>query len=198
LRKFTQPLKYFYAVTRRVKTSEDPAFQLLIRPSSGVYFYIMKNTSTNLKNPEAMKTTKIISALSLILFFALVNAGFSAKPGEGTLSNAAEPTIRYQVMVHFSLENALCNLYEIQVLNEHGQLVAPAQFFLPGTDMYNFYEPGPVNGLRIARLVMVSRDGQHYICPNELYTRPDFKFGYFDNGRSYLFNLYPTIQPPKE
>jgi len=70
-----------------------------------------------------MKTTKIISVLSLALIFVTVNPAFSGtiKPG------SAEPTvknIKYQVNVHLAGDLNLCNTYLVQVVDENGLLVA--------------------------------------------------------------------------
>jgi hypothetical protein len=144
-----------------------------------------------------MKTTTIISALSLALIITSVNAGF-AKPTNKN-GNGPNPTVnvKYQVTVNLDISIPLCNTYQIEILDANGRQVAPPQNFVAGTEVYIFEEQTrQTAGIRIARMVTVSW-GEHYVCDQEWFTPPDVHLLHFKNGQSYFFNLYPSSKQPK-
>ena len=143
-----------------------------------------------------MKTTKFFSILSLALIFVGITSGFS-KNVEILNSQTVQVTgIRYQVTVHTNFMVSPCVPYLVQVVDETGRLVAPAQVFAPGRNIYIFNEKFSVlqivNPRREALLVPVIYP-ELYICPNPLYTLPDVKRGPFLAGETYNFDLYPKI-----
>jgi hypothetical protein len=142
-----------------------------------------------------MKTTIILTVLSLALMFAAVNAVY-AKDGPDKPKPMPKPSIRYEVTVHFALPLGinLCNTYWVKVTDEFGRQVAPAQKFVPGISKYVFKESiSAVGRIRIASLAL-SANVDPYACMNILVTKPDAKRDFFMPGRSYSFDLYPSLQ----
>jgi hypothetical protein len=142
-----------------------------------------------------MKTIKILSAFCMILFFGLTSA-FAATPANGS-SVKPVVAIRYQVSIHLTNDVSLCNLYLVQIVDEHGRLVAAPQAFRQGIPFYFFSERGPAKGTRTAQLVLNSEIRQ-FVCPNQIHTSPFSLTGTFLVGETYEFNLYPTTHatPP--
>ena len=142
-----------------------------------------------------MKTTKILAVLSLALIFAGVNAVYS-KTGPDKPKPVEKPFIRYEVTVHLSLPfgTNLCNTYWVRMTDEFGQLVAPVQKFVPGVSKYVFKESIAAYGrVRIASLVLPS-NVDPFGCSTILVTNPNIRRDYFKPGRTYSFNLYPSLQ----
>jgi hypothetical protein len=147
-----------------------------------------------------MKTTKFFSVLSLVLIFAAANTVYADNNKPDKFKKASQTTIKYQVAIHLSLGISTCNTYYVQITDETGRLVAPAQIFVPGVNKYVFNEAISVQGrARIASLVLPS-NFDPYACLNNLITRPDVKVGPFFFGLTYSFDLFPLIQkgPMKE
>ena len=142
-----------------------------------------------------MKTTKIFTVLSLAVLFAISSTGFANGIDTRNTQGNAMPAVTYQVSIHLTgLTKDVCNPYIIQIMDENGRVVAPAQVFHPTVSKYVFREKAPVLGkTRIAVLIPVSYP-QHYVCPIELYTAPDAKNGPFLGGHSYSFDLYPVVK----
>jgi hypothetical protein len=141
-----------------------------------------------------MKTTKLFSVLSLALIFTGVSAGFSKDIVTSNPKGSVMPVITHQVSIHFQeFSKDICNPYLVQIIDESGRLVAPAQVFIKGINKYVFYEKGPALGrTRMAVLIPVAYP-QHFVCPNDFFTLPDTKMGPFKTGQTYTFDLYPTI-----
>jgi hypothetical protein len=142
-----------------------------------------------------MKTRNFLSAVTLAVIILGTSMIYAGTPGTGSSANLGGWLIRYQVNIHWTREASLCNTYMVQLVNKNGESVAPAQVYVPGQSAYTFYETGPVTGVREARLIV--RPGmKHYVCEQELWTRPDFMAGTFLNGTTYKFDLYPQTVPP--
>ena len=146
-----------------------------------------------------MKTLKITSALIITLILLSVNAGFAKNNNDLNNSNAnPKVQVNYEVVVHFGIEESLCNTYQIEILDSKGAQVAPAQVYTLDNTMYKFEEQtNQTKGVRIARLVMV-QFGPHYICENELFSTPDVKVIEFHDGNTYRFDLYPRLVSKQE
>ncbi len=143
-----------------------------------------------------MKKSHILS-LSIAMIILTFTSGFSANNVTNT-TNAALISqfgdISYRVNINLGELN-LCNTYLVELMDANGRLVAPAQEYKNGVNSYTFHERGPVTGVRVAALVMANWD--HFICRQELYTSPAIYYGLFLNGKTYFFNLYPTIHTIK-
>jgi hypothetical protein len=143
-----------------------------------------------------MKTTKIYTVLSLALIFAAVTSAFSSTIGKVTNTGTLNTMVRYHVNVSISNDLTICNIYQVEILDGQGQLVAPAKQFIPGVTGYDFFERGPAKGVRIAALVMVNIHNR-YICAADLFTTPVGLTGPFLSGQTYRFDLYPQVKPIK-
>jgi hypothetical protein len=150
-----------------------------------------------------MKTTKFLSVLSIALIFIGVNQGFSRKVETLTYRVLPSTGITYDVIIHqptFTINP--CGVYLVEVADQTGRLVAPAQVFTPGIDKYTFNEKFTAvqipQARREAKLVPIVFPGD-FVCEFPLSTRPDVKMGPFFVGQTYIFNLYPnsTFQPVK-
>lgn len=142
-----------------------------------------------------MKTTKILTVISLALIFAGVNAVY-AKSDPEKPRPIEKPAIRYEVTVHLSLPLGvnLNNTYWVRMTDEFGRLVAPAQRFVPGVSKYVFKESvSAVGRIRIASLVL-SPNVDPFGSGNILVTRPDVQRGLFMPGRTYSFDLFPMLK----
>jgi len=132
-----------------------------------------------------MKTTKIISALSLVLVFA-ANSLFANRindPG----SADKQKLITYEVKVNFAANfPSAFSHYMIVITDGTGRKVVPAQAYHQGVTSYTFKEAGNlIKGARVA--VMVS-----YPASQSGWTiAPDVKKGIFTGGATYQFKLTP-------
>jgi hypothetical protein len=145
----------------------------------------------------AMKTTKIFSVLSLALIFAGLSIALSTTASSDGPGGFQTTSVRYDVNIHLVADNNLCNVYLVQITDEKGRIVAPAQRLEPGKAKYTFHEYGLMRGkLRIAKLVMAAYP-LHFVCVNDLFTPPAAKEGPFLYGHIYTFDLYPAITAPQ-
>jgi len=175
------------------KTSVDQAIHRLITPFAWRYFYIIEHKRKPQK-PKAMKTIKILSAAFLAL---ILGGSVSASNDPGPATKNVVPLIRavrHHVNVHVSMEQKLCNIYQIEIRDESGQRVAPAKVYVPGVTGYDFYERGPFTGIRVAVLV-IAPSGGTFSCERELFTAPVPQSGKFIPGNSYRYDLFPQTQP---
>ncbi|MCX6243328.1 MAG: hypothetical protein NTU98_01370 [Bacteroidetes bacterium] len=133
-----------------------------------------------------MKTiAKILIALSALT----ISFTAHAKGGENSVSALA---ITYKVIVHMpaATPSVLRGVFVV-ITDETGRLVAPAQLLISGKTEYKFAESGPVKGIRVAKLSNGLRPHADSWISNE-----DMKAGLFQNGASYLFNLYISLPVP--
>ncbi|MCX6245043.1 MAG: hypothetical protein NTU98_10100 [Bacteroidetes bacterium] len=133
-----------------------------------------------------MKTiAKILIAISVMM----ISLTAHAKGGENSVSALA---ITYKVIVHMpdATPSVLRGVFVV-ITDETGRLVAPAQLLLPGKTEYQFAENGPVKGIRIAKLSNGLRPHADAWVSNE-----DARAGLFQNGSTYLFNLYISLPVP--
>ena len=142
---------------------------------------------TKPQKTNAMKTiAKTLVAISILMISLQVIAA-NNQIGTGQ--------VHYKVQIH--LKKALPlntgNIY-VAMTNERGILVAPVQAVRPGLFTYDFNESGPRTGTRTASMIFAPLGTA--ILP--FYCAPDSKTGIFKNGATYPFNLYPTLDPPKE
>ena len=171
-------------------------------------------TFTSINNPQilkpkAMKTVHFIIPLLFVLFASIScqkeNIGPSNDEANGNAlkTTPVRPALiydasivngrtktRYEVVVHFSNEQALCKSYLVELKDETGRFIGPSQDFDPGISVYNFYESVTSTGTRIARLVPAPYKGR-LACSSLLYTEPAIKTGKFIAGGSYTFDLFP-------
>ena len=110
--------------------------------------------------------------------------------------NAAR-TITYLVNIHILSSLSLCNAYLVEMTDGNGNLVAEPKTYIQGINVYEFHEAGPVQGMRVAKMVPVVNEGLP-ICSVILTTRPDVLIPErgFRNGMTYIFDLYPNNLKP--
>ena len=143
-----------------------------------------------------MKTLKINTILSLaLILFAVTSA--TAKSTNNPKPAGSSVNVRYEVNIQFAASEPLCNSYLVEILDASGNMVAPAQVFIPGQDLYTFYEQTRLTiGIRIARLVLAPMV-YHFNCDQELFTPPAIKVIHFVDRQTYTFDLAPTTKPSK-
>ena len=125
-----------------------------------------------------MKTTKIITALSLALIFAAFISTFAQAKGN------AKPPVTYVVTVDNNVRSG-GGTYMITVLNDWNCPVAKPQLFQDGIFVYTFVENSPANGiLRAATMVPTEGDGYSF--------DPVKLTGPFIAGKTYFF---PVLKP---
>lgn len=103
--------------------------------------------------------------------------------------------IHYQVIIYpdWRIDNNLCPLM-VQMTNGSGMLIGQPKLYHKGTNIYNFYEIGPVTGVRMAQLTDMEEGG----LPDDVcivIALSDSKSGTFNNGGNYIFNLYGSRIP---
>jgi hypothetical protein len=99
-------------------------------------------------------------------------------------------TVNYQVEVGMTADIEPCGTYLVEMINWHGNLVAPAQLWIPGKDKYFFTEQTHAGmDFRIARLVRVLPVGKEEFCPTSLKAVPDLKNLNLSDGDTYFFKL---------
>ena len=141
-----------------------------------------------------MKTMTKITALSIALIFSFSTTMFAGNQDtQNKKSN--NPGIRYQVNVHTNTDQQFCQTFVVEIIDQNNHVIAPVQSYLAEVEGYNFYEAGPVTGVRIARLANFNT-GTLFICDQVVFAAPDVKWGIFKTGQTYTFNLYPSINPP--
>ena len=148
-----------------------------------------------------MKSTKNSLLLLVALLISTVNIALASGPeGNGRLASVSQ-VICYQVKINLPSEQDLCNLYQVEILDGEGYQVVPAKILISGIGRYEFFEKGPVRGVRIARLVIAPIDNggspglEQAPCNFEYYTMPVVRRGPFANGQTYVFELFPQIRP---
>jgi len=143
-----------------------------------------------------MKTIKFFSIMSLALIFVVATEGFSKKGENPNAQSLKVQMIRYQVNIHLASDNVICNTYWVQILDETGRLVAPAQVFIPGKNQYTFYSNSKESvfkerGTRRVAMLTTNPRVMNLECEVYLFSRSDVKTGIFLRGHTYSFDLYP-------
>ena len=143
-----------------------------------------------------MKTIKFFSVLSLALILFGVTGAFSKKSDPIGSVSVQLLGIHYQVSIHPGLSAVPCNTYLVQVVDETGRLVSPAQVFVPGINGYSFVEKlsTDVNRTRRTAMLVEVKSPQRPICSSSLFTLPATRVGPFLPGHLYTFDLYPKSQ----
>jgi len=131
-----------------------------------------------------MKTTKIISALSLVLVFA-ANSVFANRINDPGSENR-QKLITYEVKVNFAANFPGANAhYLVAITDGTGRKVVPAQPYHPGVSTYTFKEAGNFKGTRIAVMVPYPAGPTGWII------EPSVKNGMFIGGTTCQFELTP-------
>jgi hypothetical protein len=142
-----------------------------------------------------MKTIAIFSALTFALIITGISTGLAKQKQNVPANRVAK--IYYHVTVAGDPMRTLCNTYKVEITDANGNLVAPAQVYIPGTMNYSFEESTRLNaGIRIARLEIMTYGPEHFVCDQELFASPDVKLLHFQDGQVVQFNLYLHSKQP--
>ena len=133
-----------------------------------------------------MKTTKILSAFSLVLILA-ANSLFANRATVNDPGTAdKQKLITYEVKVNFTRNfTGAAGHYLVAITDEKGRKVEPAQPFHTGVWSYTFTEAGSLRGTRIAIMVPYPSNPTGWIIP------PCKLTGNFYGGGTYQFELTP-------
>ena len=129
-----------------------------------------------------MKTTKIISALSLVLIFAAANSLF-VRGNTKSIPEDRLKVITYVVKVDNINLISDNRHYLIIMTDGAGRQISSSQTFRPGLSSYIFKELGNVRGTRVAMMV------QEPSAPGSAAISSSSKTGTFFGGQTYLFRL---------
>ena len=145
-----------------------------------------QTNNTNPKKNKAMKTTKILSALGLVLIFA-ANSLFASRttindPGASDKQKLVTYQVNIKAVPNFPGANGQ---YVIVITDENGRKVVPGQVFHAGVWSYSFKEAGTFRGTRVAMLI------QSPASPKGWIINPSKREGTFTGGSTYQFNLIP-------
>ena len=152
-----------------------------------------QTNNINLKKNKAMKTTKILSVLSLALFLSAAISASSANINKQDGPVSVNPVIRHLVNINVFTDRKICNEYLVEILDRNGKLVAPAKRFIQGVAKYDFYERGSAAGVRVAVLVPAPLNNGG-LCETILVTEPARLSGHFFPGQTYQYDLIPKVQ----
>jgi hypothetical protein len=154
---------------------------------SRTFIFTVSEFNINLKQ-SIMKKIIIVSVVAAaVIFFGISlnsSALISLKP-TGTL----QAVIHYQVTVHpdYIVSHNQCPMV-VQIMDESRNVIGLPQLYVKGKNIYNFYEVGPVTGMRIARLSNADADSHNDVC--FVVSMTDSKTGTFNPGGNYYYNLY--------
>lgn len=130
-----------------------------------------------------MKTTRIISALSLVLVFAATSL-FANRISDPPADK--RQSVSYEVKVNFAPNfPGAGGQYLIAITDETGRRMVPAKPYHPGVSVYTFKEAGDFKGTRIAVLIPYPANQSGWTAT------PCVLNGWFAGGASYRFVLTP-------
>ena len=101
--------------------------------------------------------------------------------------------ITYQVVIHpdWTIIHNQCPML-VAVTDGKSGIIGQPKPYVHGVNTYNFYETGPVNGVRKAILMNSPIDKPNDVCMAVSAT--DSKSGTFNNGNVYMFNIYGSAR----
>jgi hypothetical protein len=137
-----------------------------------------------------MKKIVLLSlAVSAMIIIAISSASTTPSNPVNQIGPANKGDIRYQVVINNAndLQSLSCPIL-IVMTDISNRPVAPPQNFKPGVNVYNFYEFGPVTGVRVSHFVTDTRI-QIPIC--KTVNAVDAMYGTFMPGNSYTFYITP-------
>jgi hypothetical protein len=172
-------------------------------PFRSIFNSLLSELIINVK-PEIMKKFIILSFVSAAVIFFTINLSFSAH-NTNRPDDIHRSYIHYQVVIHpdGAIRNNTCPLL-VTLTNGSSMLIGQPQLYIKGINTYHFYEKGPVSGIRIATLSNTGKSQTDDVC--FAITLSDSESGTFNNGVTYVFNLYgsgvitpdPTNHPISE
>jgi hypothetical protein len=150
-----------------------------------VYIYINKKHEP--PKQKAMKKIKFFTVLSLAL---IIFSGFGTASAQRISRNdiqAVKKTSLIEYVVRVESSNYLVQTghYLVLMTDETGREIGPSQMLRTGVSDYYYYEPGPVTGTRIARLIKLP------LGPHSNDIPPCIRTGTFLGDTGYLFIIRP-------
>lgn len=140
-----------------------------------------------------MKKTFFV-LLSFALLMAFTTSAHSPKKIKQRTNNPVPPTdITYVVSVYTPAGMQYCGTYYVTIRDEYGFPIGAQIQYQAGVTNYIFHENGPVMGIRTAVLTNNLSPGS--VCNQVLNTQPVSMQHFFRNGLTYMFDLYPVVQP---
>ena len=135
-----------------------------------------------------MKKIILLSSIAVMMIFFSIELSTTTVSAKDRSNNGS--FIHYQVIIHpdWRIDQNVCPLM-VQMTNGSGMLIGQPQFYHKGKNTYNFYERGPVTGVRMAQLT----DEEEGVLPDDVcivISLSDSKSGTFNNGGNYAFNLF--------
>ena len=139
-----------------------------------------------------MKKLLFITLIVAAMGSVFNTSGYSqASGGGGFITNGLSTPknlITYEVNVYPSLDFLKLNAtFYVVMTDREGRNVASPQVFKPGKKTYTFKEMGNVTGERGANLIPENQNTEYYLVP-------DFRSDNYLGGKTYVFNLYPSIK----
>lgn len=139
-----------------------------------------------------MKKIILLSVVLTAMIFLGVNVNSSVRI-DNSKNDKAIQYIHYQVNIHPNtaiLQNG-CPLM-VSIRDASNLLIGEPQQYQPNMNIYNFYEMGPVTGVRMARLANADNYQPDDFCI--MISSNDAKSGTFLNGWDYIYDLYGSAK----
>ena len=138
-----------------------------------------------------MKKITLLSFVLVAMIFLGMNVNSSVRIN--TVNNNSTAYIHYQVNVHpdWAIIHNSCPLM-VSLTDGSNMVIGLPKLYHPNISTYDFYEMGPVTGVRKARLANSDEYQPDNVCT--IITSSDAKSGTFYNGWNYIYDLYGSTK----
>ena len=135
-----------------------------------------------------MKKLTILSVVAMGVILLGMNPNLYAR-NDKIKENSA--SIHFQVNVHpgWKLTHNSCPSV-VEIIDGTGMIIGISQLYQADKNIYDFYEVGPVTGIRKAIVVNAGGGTKEDVCM--LISLWASKVGTFSNGETYGFNIYES------
>jgi hypothetical protein len=137
-----------------------------------------------------MKKLIIFSVVAMGVMLIGVKPDLYARNGK-IKDNNVSASIHYQVNVHpgWKLTHNSCSSV-VEIVDGNGMVIGLSQFYQADKNIYDFYEVGPVTGIRKAIVINTGSGTKEDVCM--VISLWASKVGTFNNGETYGFNIYES------
>lgn len=136
-----------------------------------------------------------ISVLSLAVVLFITTTSFTiSKKGERTQRHNTTPITTYVVNVDGTNAAGFCGVYYVVVTSPCGNMVTMPQVYQEGVSNYVLQEVGPVQGVRVAKLMKLFGP-DNTVCSQNMVTSPDALMINYSNNTLSIFRLSPRLSP---
>ena len=137
-----------------------------------------------------MKKIIVLSFVLVTMIILGINVNSSVRINNLNNGNSTR-YIHYQVTVHpdWVITHLSCPLM-VSLTDGSNMIIGLPQLYHPNINTYNFYEMGPVSGIRRAKLTNTYERQLDNAC--QIISLSDSKSGTFYNGWNYVFDLYAS------